>query len=259
MQQLQATILSKTSLKASRSHLKTCLDEASEYPTPLISATLIDNSREMLIWQYSFVLARLQHLLPQPDVHELTQHANTIQHLRSLAQRNSDNEIVELSYLLEISHSLKYNIPSVNIDSLLSLASELSSRNPLRQNHIQLSLMRMLLHVLHLTKLGHGHAALAKLKEHHQLMDSEIGSNMRVWDKEGKFDLLICNGEHKLWFEWFTQSEAFVFGYILSGAVYFPDCSADKTLNFFMEGIRVADSTPPLPYPHPLVYWWIVS
>jgi len=31
MQQLQATILAKTSPKACRAHLKTCLDEATEY------------------------------------------------------------------------------------------------------------------------------------------------------------------------------------------------------------------------------------
>lgn len=74
-------------------------------------------------------------------------------------------------------------------------------------------------------------------------MDSEVGGDMRIWDKEGKFDLLVCNGERKLYFDWFTQSEAFVFGYILSGAVYFPDSSAEKPLNFFMEGVRVADCT----------------
>ena len=199
------------------------------------------------------MLTRLQHIHPQPDMHELTQHTKTIHNLRALAQKHLDYEIIELSYLLEISHSLKHNIPSPNVDSLLSLgidtllalAAELSSKNPLRQNHKQLSLMRMLLHVLHLMRLGDGHAALAKLKEHHQLMDSVIGSDVKIWDKEGKFDLLICNGESKLWFEWFTQSEAFVFGYILSGAVYFSD-SSEKTLNFFTEGIRVADSTSPL-------------
>ena len=211
----------------------------STLPLPIV----LINSREMLIWQYSFLLTRLQHIHSQPDVHEITQHINTIHSFRSLAQSNSDHELLELSYLLEISDALRFNISAINVNNLLSLASNMSSRNPLRQQHLQLSLMRMLLHVLYLTKVGQGHAALAKLKEHHQLMDSEVGSNMRIWDKEGKFNILVCNGERKLYFDWFTQSEAFVFGYILSGAVYFPDSSAEKSLNFFMEGVRVADCT----------------
>jgi hypothetical protein len=36
MQQMQAVILMQTSFKATRAHLKTCLEEAKEYFTPFV-------------------------------------------------------------------------------------------------------------------------------------------------------------------------------------------------------------------------------
>jgi len=199
-------------------------------------------SREILIWQYSFLLLRLQHTLLNPDTHEITQYTNTIHRLRALSQRNSDHELLELSYLLEIRHALQLNLSTVNIEQLLSLAEQTSLQNPLRQNHVQLSLMRMLFHILYLTKLGNGHAATAKLREHHQLMDS---TNLEEWEVNGKFDVLICNGEYKLLFQWFTQPESFVFGYLMSGVINLPEYSSTKAWNFLVEGVRVVDSILP--------------
>ncbi len=199
-------------------------------------------SREILIWQYSFLLLRLQHTLPNHDTHEITQYTNTIHNLRMLSQRNLDHELLELSYLLEIRHALQYNLSTVNIEQLLSLAEQTSLQNPLRQNHVQLSLMRMLFHILYLTKLGNGNAATAKLREHHQLMDS---TNLEEWEDNGKFDLLIYNGEYKLHFQWFTQPESFVFGYLMSGVINLPDYSSTKAWNFLVEGVRVVDSNLP--------------
>ena len=97
----------------------------------------------------------------------------------------------------------------------------------------------MLLHILYLTKLGNGNAATAKLREHHQLMDS---TNSDQWESNGKFDLLICNGEHRLHFQWFTQPQSFVFGYLMSGVINLPDYSSTKAWNFLVEGVRVVDS-----------------
>jgi len=159
-----------------------------------------------------------------------------------LSQRNLDHELLELSYLLEIRHALQYNLSTVNIEQLLSLAEQTSLQNPLRQNHVQLSLMRMLFHILYLTKLGNGNAATAKLREHHQLMDS---TNLEEWEDNGKFDLLIYNGEYKLHFQWFTQPESFVFGYLMSGVINLPDYSSTKAWNFLVEGVRVVDSNLP--------------
>lgn len=206
---------------------------------------LTDNSRETLIWQYSFLLIRLQQFLPNPDTHEITQYTMAIHHLRTLSQQNSDYELLELSYLLEIRHALQHKSVSVsvNIEHLLSLAAETSQQNPIRQNHLQLSLMRMLLHIIYLTQLGNGAAATAKLREHHQLMDSNFVESQ--WSSTGKFDLIICNGQHKLHFQWFTQAESFVFGYLLSGVVNLPDYSGIKAWNFHLEGVRVVDSTSP--------------
>ena len=240
MQQLQGIILSRTSFKTYRAHLKTCLDEATEL-IPLGKPA--DPSRELVIWQYSFLLARLQHSHPNPDTHEITQHTIAIHNLRNLAQRNSDYEILELSYLLEIRHALQFNITSVNIENLLTLASDVSTKNPVRQNHMQLSLMRILLHILYLTKLGNGTAAIAKLREHHQVMDLQVANDSYQWQSDGKFDLVILNGQHKLHFEWFTQAQSFVFGYILSGVVNLSDHSNVKACNFLLEGNRVVDGT----------------
>jgi Cohesin loading factor len=199
-----------------------------------------------LIWQYSFLLIRLQHIVPNPDTHEITQYTNTVHNLRSLSQQNSDHELLELSYLLEIRHALQFNLSSINIQEFLSLATETSNTNPLRQNHMQLSLMRMLLHILYLMKLGNGAAATAKLREHHHLMDSTASSHLNQWRADGKFDLLICNGAYKLHFQWFSQAESFVFGYLLSGVVNLPDYSSMKAWNFHEEGVRVVDSASPL-------------
>lgn len=193
-----------------------------------------------MIWQYSFLLLRLQQTPLFSDTHEITQYTNAIHHLRTLSQQNSDHELIELSYLLEIRHVLQYKLHSINIESLLSLAAETSTRNPIRQNHLQLSLMRMLLHILYLTQLGNGIAVAAKLREHHQLMDSNAVQNS--WSVTGGFDLIICNGERKLLFQWFTQAESFVFGYLLSGVVNLPDYSSMKAWNFHVEGVRVVDS-----------------
>ena len=202
-----------------------------------------NSSREILIWQYSFLLLRLQNTLPNPDTHEITQYTNTIHNLRTLSQENLDYELLELSYLLEIRHALQHNLSTVNIEQLLFLAQETSSKNPTRHDHLQLSLMRMLLHILYLTKLGNGNAATTKLREHHQLMDS---TNLDQWEANGKFDLLICNGEYKLHFQWFTQPESFVFGYLMSGVINLPDYSSTKAWNFLLEGVRVVDSNPRL-------------
>jgi hypothetical protein len=106
---------------------------------------------------------------------------------------------------------------------------------------MQLSLMRMLLHILFLIQLGNGIGAAAKLREHHQLMDSNLIENL--WSSTGKFELSICNRTHKLHFQWFTQAESFVFGYLLSGIVNLPDYSGIKAWNFHVEGVRVVDST----------------
>jgi hypothetical protein len=208
------------------------------------SALLIpaNSSREILIWQYSFLLLRLQHTLPNPDTHEITQYTNTIHNLRTLSQRNSDNELLELSYLLEVRHALQHNLSAVNVEQLLVLAQETSLKNSIRENHVQLSLMRMLFHILYLTKLGNGSAATAKLREHHQLMDS---TNLDQWEANGKFDLLICNGKYKLRFQWFTRPESFVFGYLMSGVINLPDYSSTKAWNFLLEGVRVVDSNLP--------------
>jgi hypothetical protein len=208
------------------------------------SSTLLipaNSSREVLLWQYSFLLLRLQHTLPNPDTHETTQYSNTIHNLRTLSQQNSDHELLELSYLLEIHHALQHNLSNVNIEQLLTLAKETSLQNPVRQNHVQLSLMRMLLNILYLTKLGNGNDAIAKLREHHQLMDS---TNSDQWESNGKFDLLICSGEHKLHFQWFTRPESFVFGYLMSGVINLPDYSSTKAWTFLAEGVRVVDSNP---------------
>lgn len=100
----------------------------------------------------------------------------------------------------------------------------------------------MLFHILYLTKLGNGSAATAKLREHHQLMDS---TNLDQWEANGKFDLLICNGDYKLRFQWFTRPESFVFGYLMSGVINLPDYSSTKAWNFLIEGVRVVDSNLP--------------
>jgi Cohesin loading factor len=188
---------------------------------------------------------RLQHSLPTPDTHEITQYSNTIHDLRTLAQRNSEHELLELSYLLEIRHALQFNISSVNIDNLLTSAADISATNPLRQNHLQLSLLRLLLHIMHLVKLGNGSAAAAKLREHHQFMDQRFANELELWQSDGKFDVLVCNGQRKIYVEWFTPVESVVFGYLLSGVANIPDSSGLKAWNFLLEGVRVVDSTFP--------------
>jgi|SRR5579862_639029 len=197
-----------------------------------------DNSRERLIWEYSFLLTRLNHSIPNPDTHETTQHLNTIYHLRSLATQNTDFELVELSCLLEIHYALVHNLTNVDIDSLLSLAIDASTRNPLREQNIYLSLLRMLLHVLHLVRLGKSVAALGKLREHHQLMDFVISKES--FSHDGRFDLLIGHGQ-KLTFYWLGQSEGFVVGYLLSGMVNLPDSTSYKGISFLNEGVKVLD------------------
>lgn len=158
--------------------------------------------------------------------------------------QNNDYELIELSYLLETSHAL-FNIPSINVEDVeefLTLAARASSQNPIRRNQLQLSLMRLHLHVLYLVKCGKVRLAISKLREFHQLMDTD-GANEDLWHPDGKFDLLACNGTQRLYFEWLTLSESYVFGYILSGMAYLPDASGPKSRNFLLEGNRVADST----------------
>lgn len=198
----------------------------------------------MILWQYAFLFARLQYSPPNPERHEIAHQSNTIQSIRTLALQNNDYELVELSYLLEISHAFQFNIPTINVEEFLSLAAHASSQNPIRQNQLQLSLMRILLHVLYLIKCGNVPAAISKLREHHQLMDNR-GTNEDLWHPEGKFELLACNGTQKLCFDWLTHAESFVFGYILSGMAYLPDASGPKSRKFFLEGNRVADSIYP--------------
>jgi hypothetical protein len=238
MQQLQATILSRSSFKATRAHINACLAEAQESVSRF---ALLIFSRELVIWQYSFLFARLQYSTSDPDTHEITHQSNTIHTIRALAQKNSDSELVELSYLLEITHAFQFNVSTINVEQFLVLAAQASSQNPFRENQLQLSLMRMLLHVLYLVKCGNVPTALAKLREYHQLMDTR-GTNEDLWHPEGRFDLLACNGTQRLYFEWLTHSESFVFGYILSGMAHLPDCSGPKSRKFFLEGARVADS-----------------
>jgi hypothetical protein len=177
------------------------------------------------------------------DTHEITQYTTKIYSLRALAQQNFDNEILELSYLLEVRHALQFNIVSAKIDQLLSLAEEASSKNPIRQNHLQLCLLRVILHVFYLMKIGNGGAAVSKLRQHHELMDSQVAKDPAAWTPTGQFDLLICHGRHRLYFDWITQSESYVFGYILSGVVNLPDYIAVKARSFLKEGIRVVDSS----------------
>ena len=242
MQQLQATILAKTSPKACRAHIKTCLDEATEslpHPTPT------DHSRELLIWQYSFLLLRLHQIPPTPDTHEITQYTTHLHALRSLSHQNSDFQLEELSYLLEIRHTLVHNLPTTNIDQLLLQAAQTSAQ--MRQEHMQLSLMRMLLHILYLTRLGNGIAAATKLREHHQMMDSAFTNDKDHWRSTGKFEIFVCGGQHRLVFDWFTQVESFVFGYLLSGIVNLPDNGVQKAASFLSEGNRVVDGNFPLP------------
>jgi hypothetical protein len=105
----------------------------------------------------------------------------------------------------------------------------------------------MLLHILYLTKLGNGLAAMTKLHEHHQLMDSMFTNDENQWRSTGKFEILVSGGQHRLVFDWFTQGESFVFGYLLSGIVNLPDKGVPKGANFLSEGNRVVDSTLPLP------------
>jgi hypothetical protein len=188
---------------------------------------------------------RLQHSLPAADTHEITQYSNMIHDFRTLAQRNSEHELLEFSYLLEIRHALQFNISSVDIDNLFASATDMSSANPRRQNHLQLSLLRLLLQIMHLMKLGNGSAAATKLREHHQFMDQRFANELELWQSNGKFDILVCNGQRKIYVEWFTPVESIVFGYLLSGVVNIPDSSGLKAWNFLQEGIRVIDSTPP--------------
>ena len=238
MQQLQATILAKTSTKACRAHLKTCLDEATEFPSPSTAAT--NSSRELLIWQYTFLLLRLNQIPSTADTHEITQYTNALHILRSLACQNLDFHLEEFSYLLEVRHALVHNLSNVNIEQLLALAQDSGAKS--RPEHMQLSLMRMLLHILHLTKIGNGLAAAAKLREHHQLMDSSVTNDASQWRSTGKFEILVGDGQHRLVFDWFTQAESFVFGYILSGIVNLPDNTVTKAGTFLSEGNRVLDS-----------------
>jgi len=236
MQHLQASILARTSPKACRAHLKTCLDEATEYcPRSCCS----NCSRGLLIWQYSFLLTRLQQPLLAEDTHEISQYTNLLHLLRNLAQQNGDHDLIELSYLLEIRHALQFHIPSVNIDDLLSLAEQISHTNPFRQKeHLQLSLMRILLHILHLTRLDKTAHAIAKLREHHQFMDTVIPEG----NMQGTFELVVMQGTQKLRFQWFEQGESFVYGYLLSGIVNFSDSTNAKAWNFLVEGNRVVDT-----------------
>jgi len=193
--------------------------------------------------RYSILFALLEHACTNTDTHEITQYTNTLHLLRSLAQNNSDHELLEFSYLLEIRHALQNNLSNVNVEQLLSLASEAATQNPLRQSHSQLGLMKMLLHILYLMDLGNGTVASAKLREHHQYMDSYVAKDIDNWRGDGKFEVSVCGGQHKLYFQWFTQAESFVFGYLLSGVVNLPDHSSMKAWTFLNEGIRVVDST----------------
>jgi hypothetical protein len=234
MQLLQAEILGQKGAKAARGHLKTCADEARE--------------RGVGDWEYAFLLVRSEGMSANPDVHEISQHTALIHTLRTMAQRDAEWEVYELSFLLEIRQALLFPLPNVDIEALF-MEVETVSQRPERRGLVHLTLMRMLLHVLYFTSLGKGTAATAKLREYHQFMDTQ---NVKLdWNDDGKFELTILGGRERLQFQWFSRPESCLFGYLLSGIVYSPDFSTPKAWNFCMEGIRVADSTalPPLKPP----------
>jgi len=225
MQHLQAEILTKTSGKAARTHLKNCADEARD--------------RGAADWEYAFSLLRCEGLSSlNPDGHEISQHTGLIHTLRTMAQRDAEWELYEFSFLLEIPHALLFSPLNVNIDVLLVETERLAQR-PERRDIGHLTLMRLVFHVLHLIRLGDGAAAITKLREYHQFMDTR---DQLDWKDDGKFELKISGGTETLQFQWFSKSESFLFGYLLSGIVYSPDYSSGKAWSFYMEGIRVADS-----------------
>jgi len=102
--------------------------------------------------------------------------------------------------------------------------------------------MRMLFHILYLTKIGNGLAAATKLREHHQLMDSSLTNDRSQWRSTGKFEIMVCAGQHRLVLDWFSEAHSYVFGYILSGIVNLPNSSTPKAGTFLSEGLRVVDS-----------------
>src|SRR5580704_1778293 len=107
MQRLYTMISSHTSFKIARANIKTSLDEAREYPPRLVS----NDSREKLKWEYTFLLTRIHHMKNDPDTHELSQQITVIHTLRSLATQNSEDQLIHLSYLLEIHLILQHNLP----------------------------------------------------------------------------------------------------------------------------------------------------
>jgi Cohesin loading factor len=113
-----------------------------------------------------------------------------------------------------------------------------------RKGSPQLAMMRMILHVLYLTKLGNGNAATARLREQHQLVDSILDSDTQraLWDAQGSFLLNCSNGTQRLHFQWFNLDEACIFGYLMSGVVNLPDSASIKANSFLKEGMRVTDS-----------------
>jgi hypothetical protein len=238
MLQLQALVLAKTSLKASRAHLKICLDEVREYAKISI---VTENRREILIWEYSFLLTQLRNVHPDPDNHEITQHINTMRELRRLAYRHTDFELVEYTCLLE-AHYVQQNNLDLDIEPLLTEAVELSTTKAARQN-LQLSIIRLSIHVLWLIYSGKQSAAVKKLNDVYTLMDAQSTKESEQWNLDGTFDIVVCDGQHRLHIDWFSHWEAYAFGYLISGYVNLPEGTTSKAFNFLSEGGRVASST----------------
>ena len=122
--------------------------------------------------------------------------------------------------------------------------------------------MRIILHIFYFLKIGNGTGAMAKLLEHHKLMDSKVVADLTQWQADGQFDVLVCNGQHRIYVNWITQSESFVFGCILSGVVHLPDYVSPKAFSFLREGIRVVDSNLPYPFslsPSYFAFWVGIS
>jgi Cohesin loading factor len=72
-------------------------------------------------------------------------------------------------------------------------------------------------------------------------MDLDLSQQLSL-PLNGRFHLTTTAGPLSM--EWFTQSEMYVFGYLISGAVNLAESGTGKTGNFLNEGIVVVDRTP---------------
>jgi hypothetical protein len=105
----------------------------------------------------------------------------------------------------------------------------------------------MHVHILYLNRRGRGLTVAAKLREHHEFMDSKLVTDGNVWSPTGRFEILVCQGQHRLQFNWFSRCESFVFGYILSGIMNLADITSTKAQNFLYEGRQLIAGAPSLP------------